>query len=68
MTKQRTEPTFAERDRPVEIEITDEMIEAGHEVFRLALPDAEEASTYDHTRTFIVDIYRAMSRERIGRS
>ena len=68
MTKHRAEPTYAERDRPVEVEITDEMIEAGHKVFRLALPDAEETSTDAHTRTFIGDIYRAMSRERIGRS
>ena len=48
--------------------ITPEMIEARREVFRLAHPDAEETSTDEYTRTFILDIYCAMSRERIGRS
>lgn len=43
-----------------EIEITDEMVEAGFEVFRLQLPDAQEAMTDEDSADFVRRLMLAM--------
>lgn len=61
MTKHRETPT-PDGDRPAfEVEVTEEMIEAGMEYFRLRFFDEFEQNDPARMREFVVGIYSAIA-------
>jgi hypothetical protein len=48
------------REATTEIEITDEMIEAGRGVIRLMLPDVEETMSYQRSGLLVASVFDAM--------